>query len=981
LKTSNLQRAVFALAAALLSVAGTTQAQQTNPSPTVAPASASPTPASDQSTAQQSGELQQVTVTGYLVPRIGDGPQPVVTLDQEFIKDQGDQTVADVLQRLPQNDSSFSPAVNAGQSFSPAASNVNLRGLGTAETLVLVDGHRVAPFPFPQNGTESFVDLNSYPLAAVDRLEILKDGGSATYGSDAVAGVVNILLKDEYEGADLFFHYGVSQRDDYAVYHVSAVSGIVDHLSSTSKVSIIGAFDYFESSPIMMSARGYSSELDHTPFGAYYDWDTTDSPYGNFIDANGNTYSVIPGTKGPNITKSNFYPVNSPLNEYGSVEDYQINPREERYGGFIKVNYEPTPWLKLYETLILERNTEYSEIPDYGPSQVDNVTIPASNPYNPWGVPLQPLGVALLEFGPQKEVVTIDTINSITGATIQLPHNWFIDASYVYSESDGEQVHYNQISRDGLQEAFDGQLPGFIGTYYNPFVDFSAVQNPNGKLVDALRITLYSESRTSLSNWAIKSGGDIIDLPGGTVTAGFGAEYRDEAYETSADPTTRDGDYIGSGGPSSTISARRYVESYYGELTIPILGNKWSAPGARLLEIVLQERYDQYSDFGSAAKPKFLLRYKPFDDLTLRATYSEGYRAPSLPELDSGTFIEEAALVDPKNPQLGTQTYYVHVQGNPALEPETSYSYYAGAVWTPGASDPEHSWWGWANGFTAYIDYFQISEHNQITQLNPQQVLDDENQFPGLVQRLPNGLIDYVNDPFVNLGAVLIDGIDFGASYVSKEYSWGKVNIEADASYMYNYAVQNIKGNTANTTFGAIAVTPTPIYLEDDSFGLPDLKLVASAFYSKTVFGIDTFKTGVVLNFTDSYHDAFDNYKGTDPQATVEPNGLVHRIGSWTTWDWQISYKFGAPEEITAQTPVPGYSKDGKKIVGEKAVAPKREGVSGGIRYWLANTTLTFGINNIFDTNPPFSDEGYGFDPTTANAYGRYFYMEVEKKF
>jgi iron complex outermembrane receptor protein len=179
LKSLNIGRVAFAIAAALLSIAGTTQAQQSSPSPT---------PANGQAATPDNGQLQQVTVTGYLVPRIGDGPQPVETLDQQFFKEQGDQTVADVLQRLPQNDSSFSPALNAGQSFSPAASSVNLRGLGTAETLTLIDGYRVAPFPFPQNGTESFVDLNSYPLAAVDRIEILKDGGSATYGSDAVGG-------------------------------------------------------------------------------------------------------------------------------------------------------------------------------------------------------------------------------------------------------------------------------------------------------------------------------------------------------------------------------------------------------------------------------------------------------------------------------------------------------------------------------------------------------------------------------------------------------------------------------------------------------------------------------------------------------------------------------------------------------------------------------------------------------------------------
>jgi hypothetical protein len=310
--------------------------------------------------------------------------------------------------------------------------------------------------------------------------------------------------------------------------------------------------------------------------------------------------------------------------------------------------------------------------------------------------------------------------------------------------------------------------------------------------------------------------------------------------------------------------------------------------------------------------------------------------------------------------QLGTQTYFVHVQGNPALRPETSYSYYTGAVWTPGASDPEHSWWGWANGFTAYVDWFQIALSKQITQLPLQQILDQENQFPGLVQRLPNGQINYINDPFVNLGAVLVDGIDFGGSYITKEYNWGKLELEADASYIYNYAVQNIKNTTTNTAFGSLSATPSPIFAEDDSYARPDLKLTTSIFYSKTLFSIDTFKTGFLLTYIDSYHDRNDNFKGTDPNATVQPNGFVHRVGSWTALDWQISYKLGAPEEVTPQTPAPGYSKDGKKIAGEKAISLRREGASGGIRYWLANTTLTFGINNLVDTNPPFVDRGYG---------------------
>jgi outer membrane receptor protein involved in Fe transport len=136
---------------------------------------------------------------------------------------------------------------------------VNLYGLGANATLVLIDGRRQATFPFAQFGTESFVDLNFIPLTAVDRIEVLKDGASAIYGSDAVAGVVNILLKDEYQGADLKFYYGISQRGDYEVYHVSAVSGFGEKLGENSKFSVLATFDYYEQSPVTAQDRSYRS--------------------------------------------------------------------------------------------------------------------------------------------------------------------------------------------------------------------------------------------------------------------------------------------------------------------------------------------------------------------------------------------------------------------------------------------------------------------------------------------------------------------------------------------------------------------------------------------------------------------------------------------------------------------------------------------------------------------------------------------------
>jgi hypothetical protein len=147
---------------------------------------------------------------------------------------------------------------------------------------------------------------------------------------------------------------------------------------------------------------------------------------------------------------------------------------------------------------------------------------------------------------------------------------------------------------------------------------------------------------------------------------------------------------------------------------------------------------------------------------------------------------------------------------------------------------------------------------------------------------------------------------------------------------------------------------------------------------------VDTFQTGLTLNYVDFEHDVNDfRANGQTLPQFVAATGFtqVHTVGDWTTFDWQISYLFGQPAEISPETPKPGYDKEGKRIAGEKAVAPKPEGPSSGWRKWTAGTKLVFGINNIFDTRPPFSDVTTGFDPQVANAIGRFFYVSVEKKF
>jgi outer membrane receptor protein involved in Fe transport len=523
-----------------------------------------------------------------------------------------------------------------------------------------------------------------------------------------------------------------------------------------------------------------------------------------------------------------------------------------------------------------------------------------------------------------------------------------------------------------LNEALSGTLPGFTGQFLNPFIDTNL--SPNQAFMKAINYTAHTEARTNLVQWTIRSGGDLFYIPAGAVTAGGGLEYRSDDYIEINDPQYIAGNITASGFKANA-SGKDYVKSFYGQLTIPILGGQWSWPGARLLEVEMSGRYDDYSSFGEAYKPKITIRYKPFDDLTFRFAYSESFRAPSVQELFTGPLEAFTFVVDPvthTQPEVGLITV-----GNPHLKPETGYSYFADVVWSPGSADPEHSWWGWANGFTAYVDWVQITKHNVIQAINPQFVVNNPNEFPGFVHRDASGTITTVEDPLENLGALLVDTIDFGASYATKEYSWGKLAAEVDASWFY-FASQQLVPNG-------------PVFNITDSFasnpGIPDFKLVGTLFCSKTVFGTDTFKTGFTVNYLDSEHDGngsdFQSLGLTIPQLVAETGFTqTHVVGYWLTFDWQISYEFGKPVIVTPETPKAGYDKEGKKIVGEKAVAPAPEARSSGIRTWLSGTKLTFGINNIFDTRPPFSDAlTEGFDTAVTTPIQRYFYVEIEKKF
>jgi outer membrane receptor for ferrienterochelin and colicin len=944
-------------------------------------------------TDQGGGQLQQITVTGYVIPRIGTGPQPVVTYDQAYFGKQAYQNTSDVLRAIPFNTGSLSTYTNAGINSSPASAAVNLRGLGVNRTLTLINGHRFPDFPIPLGGAFSFVDLNSIPLAAIDRIEILKDGASAVYGDDAVAGVVNVILKNEYNGVDIYNQFGISQRGDFETYHAQLTGGVSQKLWwPDSKLSIVAAFDYFSQSPILSIDRGFAFG-DKSKFSPKYPDTSTAffSPFGSFTGVtSGNTFFTPPGSKTATLVPGNappdaFIPFNS-----------ELAAREERYGGLVNLNLDLTNYLKVYDFLLVQRSEEVGVTPNQGMSSGDAVAgttifVPATNPFNTTGEDLIPNGQAFNEFGPWKEDVITRTIFNVVGATLTLPHEWFVDGSFAYGESDATQTYYNAALNDRLQLALAGQLPGHIGQFYNPFTDQSVSGKINGSLVDAIRTQQFQNARTNILTWSLRSGGTVVELPGGAATVAGGLEYRSQELIIANDPNSTNRNIIAGNFLGKGTNGRRYVKSGYIQGVIPILGDKWSWPFARELQVVLSERYDDYSTFHSAAKPQIAVLYKPFDDLTFRATYSEAFVAPSLAQLFT-TPLEFQALVT--NPRLGDRETILLVNGgNPNLKPENAYEYYAEILWTPGAKDPEHSPWGWLNGLTAYVDWFQVDIRNLIGTVPTQTVVNNPGAFPGAsVIFNPNGTIRQVNNPFVNVGGVLADFIDFGGSYITKEYSWGKLDYELNATYNYNYAAKTLVGTFPPGSPKA-GQPRFQVYTADDQYttgarqsGGPDFKMVTSLFYSKTLFGVDTFRTGLTLTFVDSEADVFNNRKGSAPNLNngLDSPGYVHLIGNWTPVDWQIQYEFGRPAPVTPETPQAGYDQAGRRLTGEQVTSPKAEAPAWGWRSLLGGTTITFGIKNIADSRPPLSidqNAGNGFDFQSADPIQRFYYFSIEKKF
>ena len=680
-------------------------------------------------------EAERVMVTGSNIPSAAEvGPNPIQTIDRDTIEKSGQRTTEELLRDQPVANANGVPTSGngGGIEFGQGGSSISLRGLDASATLVLINGHRVAPYPSGTNfGADTFVDLNAIPRAAIESVEILKDGASTIYGVDAIAGVVNIKLRRDYNGAELNVEYGNTTNRDSGELSTSLVFGV-----GNQKTSITGTANYYSRNSIYSHDRAYDQ---NTPLVAT---ETDASPFNLEVTraaaeaAAGRPITEIPPGVNTFFAHAPFFTTGSaPASSYVFTEDRSVTfpvfqyqqelPDARRYGAFLNADHKifGEQMVAYAEVFFQRTEVDYQSAPaptfDFqtpgaavggtplaipphtagvivgGPTYAEaGLPLTAYNPFNPFDQIFSGDSRArLFDLGPRD----YQTINDAFFVTAGLRGDklfdgtWGYDATMRYSLTRSD-INIRSVSESRFQRIlnasdpiFDPSSPQFVGTTvpYNPFGDYRVPIPNNYRLADFAeihgeKVDLGAITSVDLNIYTVQ----LYELPPGPIGLAFGGQFWHETLDQRPDDAIVEGDVLGIG-PLPRIHGDRDSYAGYVETNIPVFGSNYSAPGFQALAFTAAVRFEAFSNGDNVMVPKFGMRWQPFDDsLTLRATWSEGYRQPTLIELSAPPASAALTIFDPIRNEVVPQLPITFLP-NPNLEPEDSRNFTAGVVYSP----------------------------------------------------------------------------------------------------------------------------------------------------------------------------------------------------------------------------------------------------------------------------------------------------------
>lgn len=937
--------------------------------------------AQDASDTKEDGpvKLEKFTVTGSNIPTAADALAiPVVTIGAQEIANTGVNTdVLDVLRKaMPQfsgNGNIGSENANIGSGTTYGGSSLSLHNLST---LVLINGRRVAFSPATASGGGEFVDVNMIPLAAIQSIETLSDGASAIYGSDAVSGVVNIILKSNYEGFEVGGHYGVTNNTG----HYSERSAYLVGGTSNGTTSITISAQYSQQDPIFQFQRPFSA--DQTGKTTYfpgvidiYDFATGDNPYymlapGVNAPPGGGIYSIQDLIdQGVYVQKTEDEVANSfNLAKYVTLVMQQkrrsatVSFDHKMFGGKVtgfgdlmfsntnsqsQINGQPiypfvsTPYMD-YEL------TGETPAPAAGIGTGWIASSAASNPFSP----------AFINQGQDYP----NNYDETTGQWVTV-HNRFIDHPRVYQNDTTlmrgvgglrGQINENyswEVAANLNRITLDYHNPGVINV--NSFTDAlnSGAINPFAIVQDSpIASNIIGAAQASflstLNSFDAKINGTPLTLPAGDLAFALGGQYSRESFAAVPDALSIPdaNDNIGWAGATSLspFNAARKITAGFIEVQAPLVSPQMSVPAVHRLDFDVAGRIESYSDVGTAKVPKFSGRYQPFDDqLTLRGTVGESFTAPQLyyvyGPVSSG--FTQSLQFNTYAGGVSTKKQFQSRSGsNRDLQPAKAHSWTAGFVYTPKQ----------VRGLKVSFDFYEINETGLLGNFDAAVVAQDV--------ELKGAASPYAQ--YVHVGGW--DGPTISTP--------GQLNTLA-ASNVYmdlpivNLAGQKVRGFDATVDY----------VLNTDSAGKFDFASTAVVYNSYRVKALPT--------------ERYYQYAGYATEGGTGSNGTLAKWRTYTTVNWS----FRGLELLLANTYIPSVTDIGPG--GSAPQAPLKVdsftsfdfAASYNIKSsWLKNLKVTLGVNNIFNEMPPLAPNAFtdaNADIGTYGAIGRFFYVDASYKF
>ncbi len=848
-------------------------------------------------------KVEKVEVTGSNIKRVdSETVAPVDVITREQIERSGQPTIAEVLRNVPAN-SGNSYNESFANSFAPGASGISLRGLGQKATLVLINGRRTSGYGFAQNLQDTFVDLNSIPSSAVERIEILKDGASAIYGSDAIAGVVNVILRKDYKGIEI--SGGAGQAAGKNDYRFALTGGFGD--LGRDKFSVLGVVDYYKRDLVTLADTDFGSSRDFrgradggrnftslTGLGTWQQYSSATAATQNFraVDncaAVGGTVMTGPQAVAAglinlsaNQSAANLAILNARAAATNTFCTYDQNkaitalPKTERIGAILRGTAEFSPSIQGFAELGLSQVKSFQVFtqPFFNTTALTPTAVGlrpftytinfapgvAGNPFNS----LARYAGALNDMGTRDTEVKSDTLRALAGVKWTFGA-WDGESAVGWSKNEVTSTNTNRLTLSGVSAAFgiptSAQPP--IPTSNSSTYNLNNSSANSGAVRDSIRANFdrASESELFFVDTRASTEFSALRLPGGNVGLAIGAEYRSEKLNDIPALIAQNGLILGQG--ITRTNGDRNSTAVFAELGLPIL---------KSLEAQLAVRSDRYSDYGSSTVPKVGLKWKVSPELVIRGNWGEGFRAPTLPEISPSVATFFVQVNDPVTGASGVNISGVYA-GNPNLKAETSKSSTIGLVFEP------------MRDLNFGLNWYQLEWKDQIASYGFQTLVNNNGIIngvqQGVVTRDPvtNAIVS-VSTNYTNLTEVKTRGLDIDAAYRMNTL-YGRLGFRAGASYIEKFDVEGSVSVGRNDVFGSI----------------PRVR----------GFGSVTFERGpIVATFTTNYiHSVYQGllaatYFATTNDPRFQTGVYPSRAGSRTTFDLTGSYEFDNKLKISA---------------------------------------------------------------------------------